>query len=398
MTTTRALLTTAIATIALPASVLVAPVASAAPDDGVSERGSRTVTIRGHGYGHGRGLSQYGAERAARQGRSHRQILGFYYPRTRIGTARGGIRILITGDTGADLVVRDRSRLRARSLGSDTSWRLREPAARRWRITPTRDNSRSVIAWKARRWHHWRTVAGAAQFSAGGAPVKLLAEAGARRYRGALRSVPRGRGGRITVNALPLEAYLRGVVPVEVPALWEPAAVRAQAVAARTYAAFERRSGTGPYDLCDTTSCQVYGGAGAEHPASDAAIRRTARQVVTRRGRPIFSQFSASSGGWTADGGRPYLRAKRDPYDDWRGNPYHLWRTTVSAATIENQWPGIGRLRRIRVLRRDGHGDWNGRILRLRLVGGAGRVEMSGDDFRFALGLRSTWLRITTDL
>ena len=92
-------------------------------------------------------------------------------------------------------------------------------------------------------------------------------------YRGALRSV-----GNNTVNVVRLEHYLRGVVPQEVPALWKPAAVQAQAVAARTYAAFERKAsskGRG-YDLCDTAHCQVYGGVDAEHPATTRAIRASA--------------------------------------------------------------------------------------------------------------------------
>lgn len=381
-------------------STLLVPPAAAEPGAGAvagAVGGERSVSIRGHGYGHGRGLSQYGAQKAAREGRGHREILDFYYPRTGLGEAGGQIRILLTGDTGEDLVVRDRAGLTVRSLGSGRTWRLREPAATQWRITPDGQGD-SVVSYRARRWRVWRTVPGTAEFGAEGSPLALVAEAGTVRYRGALRSAGSG-DRRDTVNVLGLEAYLRGVVPQEVPALWEPAAVRAQAVAARTYAAFERRTTSRPaYDLCDTTSCQVYGGASAEHPASDAAIRATRRQVVTRQGEPIFAQFNASSGGWTVDGPFPYLAAQRDPWDDWRGNPYHSWHTTVAAATIEEQWPAVGRLTRISVLERDGHGEWNGRILRMRLVGTAGRVAVSGDDFRSRLGLRSTWLRIRADL
>lgn len=400
-----------LASLLLPAALLAPEAAYAAPEPVTapaaapaaaplaSARGtSGTVTIRGHGYGHGRGLSQYGAQKAARAGRSHRAILRFYYPHTRLGRRGGAIRVLLTGDTGNDLVVHHRSGLRLRSLAAHRTWRLRQRGAQQWRIRPSADGSRSVVSYRTRRWHHWRTVAGAAEFFASG-PITLLAESGKARYRGALRSAP-ARRHRDTVNVLPLEQYLRGVVPQEVPALWEPAAVRAQAVAARTYAAFERADHPKrTYHLCDTSLCQVYGGRSAEHPASNAAIRQTRKQVVSKRGRPVFAQFSASSGGWTVDDpDRSYLQARRDRWDAWRGNPYHTWQTSLPAATIEEQWPGIGRLQRIRVLRRDGHGDWNGRILSMRLVGTDGRVGLSGDDFRSRLGLRSTWLRISTDL
>ena len=80
----------------------------------------------------------------------------------------------------------------------------------------------------------------------------------------------------MTVNEVRLENYLRGVVPLEIPASWSLPAVQAQAVAARTYAAYERaHPRSSAYQLCDTSSCQVYGGYDAEHPAADRAIAAT---------------------------------------------------------------------------------------------------------------------------
>ena len=353
---------------------------------------AQAVELVGNGYGHGKGLSQYGAQRAASNGVGHRKILSFYYPRTRFGKAGGTIKVLISGDTGNDLVVKDRSGLRVRSLGSNRTWRLRTSAARKWRITPADGGARSTIAWRGSGgWTVWRTVRGQAEFSAGGKPVRLLGPAGPTSYRGTLRSAENERG-RVTVNVLPLEQYLRGVVPLEVPAEWSPAAVRAQAIAARTYAAFERRNSTrAAYDLCDTTSCQVYGGASAEHPASNKAVRKTRKDVVVRKGKSILAQFNASSGGWTADGGRPYLVARKDP---WSRRAYHHWRATITRNQIEQQWPGIGNFRRIKILRRTGDGEWNGRVVRLRVVGSRDRVTMSGEDFRFRFGLRSSWFRV----
>jgi peptidoglycan hydrolase-like amidase len=70
----------------------------------------------------------------------------------------------------------------------------------------------------------------------------------------------------------------------------------------------------------------------------------------------------------------------------------HSWSTRVSDTLIEATWPGIGNLTRITVLRRDGHGEWGGRVASVRLVGGRGQVQVSGDTLRSVLGLRSTWV------
>ena len=181
------------------------------------------------------------------------------------------------------------------------------------------------------------------------------------------------------------------------PATWSPAAVQAQSVAARTYAAYERAHPRAKhYQVCDTTSCQVYGGASAEHPASDAAIRETKGQARLVDGAPAFTQFSSSSGGWTSAGSVDYLVAQEDPYDGHDGNPVHGWSVTVTDDRIESQWPAIGDLRQVEVLSRDGNGQWGGRVRSIRLKGSQGSVTLSGDAFRFGLGLRSTWVTVRT--
>ena len=174
------------------------------------------------------------------------------------------------------------------------------------------------------------------------------------------------------------------------PATWSPAAVQAQAVAARTYAAYERAHRTTP--LCDTTSCQVYGGYDAEHPASNAAIAATRGLALMYAGEPAFTQFASSSGGWTSAGSVPYLVAKEDPYDGWTGNSVHTWSLRVQDGVLERAWPSIGNLQRVVVLDRDGNGQWGGRVSSIRIVGGKGRVTISGDTLRSTLGLRSTWV------
>lgn len=384
----RRLLVPALAAV-LPTAVLAAPATAA---DRWEVPAGASVTITGHGYGHGHGMSQYGAEGAARQGLTHDQILAFYYPGTTVGQATGPVSVLISADTTDDLVVRPRTGLTVRDLGTKERWTLPENGARLWRVVTTRTGS-TRVAYRTDRWRPWRTLSGDAEVAAGGRPVTLVTPSGDRPYRGRLRHASAPGGGHDTVNVLPLEGYLRGVVPLEMPATWSAEAVRSQAVAARTYAAYERAHPWSKHaQLCDTTSCQVYGGVAAEHPASDAAVRATARTVLLDGTEPAFTQFSSSSGGWTSAGSVAYLRAVEDPYDGWSGNPVHDWTLRLPATRLERVFPRVGTLQRIQVTARDGNGDWGGRVASVRLTGSAGAVTVSGDTLRSRLGLRSTYL------
>jgi stage II sporulation protein D len=370
--------------------LLTAPLAQAA--DRWAVPSGAAVTIRGHGYGHGHGMSQYGAEGAARQGLTYRQIIDFYYPGTTWGTGKGRVSVLISADTTDDLVVEPRKGLTVRDTAGGARVALPDNGARQWRVATGRDGV-TRVSFLTRKWHPWRPLEGQGEFAAGGKPITLVTPSGTTAYRGKLRTAVTLTGNTVTVNALSLDNYLRGVVPLEMPALWSPDAVRAQAVAARTYAAYERKHPQASvYQLCDTSSCQVYGGYDAEHPASNQAITDTRRQILLSGGAPAFTQFGSSSGGWTSAGSVSYLPAKRDPYDGWAGNPVHDWSLRVPASTIARAWPSIGDLTRIVVQRRDGNGGWGGRVASLVLVGSSGRVTVSGDTFRSVLGLRSTWI------
>lgn len=356
-----------------------------------------TVVIEGRGYGHGHGMSQWGAQGAAKQGRTWQQIVGFYYPGTEIGTVRRRVRVLISADRSPDVVVGARPRLRVKDLGSRERWLLPDNGASLWRIHVNR-RGRSVLAYRTDRWHRFRRLDGDAYFTAGGKPMTLHLDGTTRQYRGRLISARPAAGShdRDTVNALSIDSYLKGVVPHEVPALWEHEALRAQAVAARTYAAYERsHPRAGHYQICDTSACQVYGGYSAEHPRTNAAVDATRRVILTHAGEPAFTQFSASSGGWTSANQFGYLPAQEDPYDGWAGNYVHQWELKVDVSRIERAYPWVGNLREIQVLRRDGNGEWGGRVWDLRLVGTkdgeARRVDTSGDTFRYRLGLRSRW-------
>jgi SpoIID/LytB domain protein len=380
------------------AAVLVSSGAAVANDTPIVVPTSANLTITGHGNGHGHGLSQWGAEQAASLGLGWKRILGFYYPGTKLGRAGGKIRVLISGDTTKDVSVEPQPALRLHRIGGkgrSTFILARvKPKASRWRILPKAE--KSLIEFRQGRshgWHRWASFPGSAEFTAGAKPITLhFRGRSTASYYGSLRSVD----GQ-TVNVVSLERYTMGVVPSEVFPSWPADALRAQAVAARTYAAFERaaHSKADPYDICDTSACQAYGGAGDQVDTTDAAVRATAGRVVSYGGKPAFAQFSASNGGFASDGGQPYLVAQPDPYDAASADPNHTWTVSVTDQIIETAYPTIGDLQSITLGDRDGNGEWGGRIGSVTLAGSLATVTVSGDAFRSALGLMSTWFTLT---
>lgn len=368
---------------------------------------SRTWTVNGHGYGHGHGLSQYGAQGAALRGVHHGQILDFYYPGTKMALVKGKVRVLVGADWTSDLQVRPKRRLSVTDLADHERWRLpRRTGLDRWRLSPVKDGSTAVQFHNVKGWHRWRipdgreTFRSDGQFRAPGTLTLLMPGSGdvvSRSYRGVLRLARPypGAESRDTVNVLRMDAYVQGVVPYEMPASWHQQALRSQAVAARTYAAWQRAQNRSRYyQICDSVACQVYGGVAGETTATNDAVHATARKILTFGGEPAFTQFSASSGGWSADGGQPYLPAHKDPYDNFAANSVHDWTTTVSVSTLENRYPEVGHLIDLRVTKRDGHGAWGGRIKQAVLDGTRGKAYVTGDDLRFLYGLRSEWLSI----
>ena len=376
------------------------PASAVATDQSYWVPVDKRVVVHGHGYGHGHGMSQYGAQGAALDGLGYKEIVDFYYPGTTWGVMRGKVRVLITADTTDDVVVSPTNGLRVRDLTTGGVHTLPDRAAvTRWR----RDvrEGRTVVQRFTDRWRKlhapWaRAIGGDAEFLAD-TPMTLWTPSGPRTYRGTLRAASPAPGStaRDTVNVVSMNQYVMGVVPAEMPASWHVEAVKAQSIAARTYATWSRNQNMQRYyQICDTTACQVYGGVGGEDPRSNAAVRATGRQILTFAGRPAFTQFSASSGGWTSAGSVPYLPAQPDPYDGWDGNSVHTWRAAVDLGVLERSYPAIGTLERLRVTNRDGNGDWQGRVESLVLHGTKGQVTISGDSFRWAFGLRSSWFTV----
>ena len=382
------------------ALLLTVSASPAAADDPFDVPDDATITIRGDGSGHGIGMSQYGAYGAAREGPdgraalSYRQILDFYYPRTALGEAGGTVRVWISRDDERDLVVDAVRRLTVHALAARRSWRPKVSGAKQWRVSRNRAGDSVVSYRRSGAWRTWRVVAGDVELFAGHRPLTLHTADGATRYRGRLRAV-RYRRRQLTVNVVPMEQYLRGVVPAEMAASsWPQHALRAQAVAARTYAAHER-DGDRHYDLCDTAACQAYRGASAEHSRSDEAVAATARQVLTHGGEIVLAMYSASNGGWTvAAEGHPYLVAQEDPYEGTSPD-YYGWRRSFTSAQVERAF-GLGDLTYLGIESRDGRGPRGGRVTSVRIRTAAGFDNtVTGEKFRSNLALPSSIFEIT---
>lgn len=220
-----------------------------------------------------------------------------------------------------------------------------------------------------------------------------------RRYRGSLELRHRG-AGLTAVNIVPVDDYLLSVVPEEMPTDWPAEALKAQSVAARSFALKSRgRHAAEGYDLCTTTHCQLYKGIASEKTASTAAVRATRGEVLTYGGQPIEALFHTDSGGMTESSEDvwgshvPYLRAVRD-------TPLGTmpWTKTMSTADLEQKLAAkghnIGRLRAIElsplaVGRAAKDRTASGRVKAMTVTGTKGSVTFSGTAWRSLLGLKS---------
>jgi stage II sporulation protein D len=223
-----------------------------------------------------------------------------------------------------------------------------------------------------------------------------LSLVGRMRVRGAIE-VHRARGGLAVINEVALEDYVAGVVAGEVPSGWHAEALRAQAVASRTYALHQRRvQRARPYHVEATTTDQVYAGADIRESYRDA-VQSTRCQVLTSDGAPILAAFHSASGGRTASSvevwGRPldYLVSREVTGE--ADSPDTYWRAAISRTTLSRALSaaghGIGEVTEAEVQARSD----SGRVSRIRFAGERGEVRITGRQLRSALGentLRST--------
>ena len=399
--------TAAVAVSALAAGLLLAAAHPAAAADQVYPvPASGSYTITGKGFGHGNGMSQYGAKGAATRGQTARQITDFYYPGTALTTqADPTIRVRLAAVESRPVAVAAKSGLVATD-GAGKRWALSAAETTSWRI-----------AWQpATKTFALQKLAGGAYTTVRSVPgpvtvggpatitVQFLRAKGdckglsAVSYTGNLRTLSDG-GLQRSAAYLKRDYYLRGVVPSESPASWPAAALQAQSIAARSYAGFQSGPGSW-YDVWDTTRDQCWDGAAAHAASTDAAIAATAGQIRTYGGTPAFTQFSSSNGGYSAAGSKPYLVARADPYEQYSNNPNASWSKSVPVATLRSL-AGLATVTRVRVTSRDGHGSWGGRIKALVVdgttsTGAAASKSFGGNAFRSALGLRSTYFTFGT--
>ena len=216
---------------------------------------------------------------------------------------------------------------------------------------------------------------------------------GDRWYRG--RVLVSSAGGSVTaINYVDLEHYLYSVVGAEMSASWPLEALKAQAVAARSYALYHRQHGRNVgYDVDSTTSSQVYDGVEDEAQSTQTAVDSTRGQVLTHSGQIIEAVFHSSSGGHTENvedvwsKPLPYLRGVQD-FD--AGAPVYQWVETLSLEEFNHQIPGVGYLySAIPQLTTP-----LGRVQEILLEGDQGSRVLSGNDIRQALDLRSTLFSI----
>jgi stage II sporulation protein D len=336
---------------------------------GVAPAGAVTrLVVTGKGWGHGVGMSQWGAYGYARHGWSYRQILGHYYPGTTLGRAPAlDVRVLLgsaqpsasVGCAGAIRVGDRTGRTYALKAGTYAFGPgLRLPVGHKLHSPVAFDCPSAPLVWAGSAYHG--------------------------------RLVVRSNGRKLSVvNTVPLDAYVQGVVGGEMPHKWNLQALEAQAVAARSYALATLKPKK-HFDLFSDARSQVYGGIAYETPGIDFAVRRTAGRILVWNGHVALTFFSSSSGGRTADvrdvwprlGDIPYLRSVSDPYDE--ASPHHVWGPfTFDADRLARRLhvpPGPVKLTRAA----------DGRVASVRI----GSRVISAGLFQSRLGLDSTWFTV----
>lgn len=398
------------------------------------------IVVRGHGNGHGRGMSQYGALGwATKLNAAWTDIINFYY-----GGSGRSLSLLGPGDAAAQPGGVMSVRLQAMdglqtAVVSDNKTAQWVGRAETYGALIARPVSRNVYDIYA----SGNSTCGASTGTPSGftligdnvtgpidfvttngsnpaavAPTDLIglcepatstARARIRYYRGGLRAATDGSGRYRSVNLVLLESYLRGVVPRESPAGWGDQvgglgmhALRAQAVAARSYSLSEARYSYAK--SCDTQDCQVYGGAalrtvGAttasvlEDARTDTAIAETAGYIVRdSRGAIVRTEFTSSNGGRTAGGQFP---AQVDNGDIAADAPHQSWTRVFSASALQKKYPSIGVLLSVTTQHDGLGGEWNGYATSVTITGTAGSVTRSGWQFRGDWDLYAPWYETT---
>ena len=310
--------------------VLVASGSAAGQQPPPSSYGEAVFVVSGRGYGHGVGMSQYGAYGQALAGRTYDQILAHYYTGTQLGKAgRKEVRVLLAEGR------------RAVTVSSAVPFTAVDASGLTFKLPKGSLSLRADLSLPS----DAGPVAAVQPLVLRPGKKAPLALDG-RLYRGKLELVPQGAFLRV-VNVVALESYLDGVVAGEVPFGWPAEVLKAQAVAARSYAiaSLLKRK---PFDLYADARSQVYLGVAGEKPSTTKAVDDTAGQVVLYAGKVATTYYFSTSGGKTASAADvfgfavSYLVSRPDPWD--KLSPYHRWGPVLlGARTVQSKLAADGR-------------------------------------------------------
>jgi len=360
---------------------------------------SANVDFAGHGNGHGRGMGQWGAYGyAVDYSWTYTQILNHFYGGTSVRTV--GLAPVtvdlseLDGDGSVTVTSGAAFSAGGVSVPAHGSAKISYVGTNAFDVQTSSGGCGTALG-TAKRVSSGLIKSGVAAPSS--LTQMLTVCASNRTYRGTL-TLTYGSGASRVVNTVAMDDYLRGVVPRESIASWGDAgggkgmaALQAQAVAARSYAAVSRRYSWA--NICDTTTCQVYGGAGLngsviEDPRTNTAVTSTSAQCLENSANQVVSaEYSASTGGYTAGGTFPAVPDLGDVE-----SPDHNWTASVPASTVGSTF-GVGTLQKI-TMTRNGLGADGGRVLSVTITGSAGTDTETGASFAYALGLKSDWFTV----
>ena len=334
--------------------------------------------VHGRGFGHGVGMSAYGAYGYALHGKGYRFILGHYYTGASLGTVEKPrvVRVLLDISSG-DVGFSGATSACGEKLDPERSYEAhRVGSSVRLRSSGGKPLARCGDRLRA----------------AGNGTIEI---AGLGTYRGALETVPTesDAGSLNVVDALALEQYVKGVMPNEVPPSWPQAELKAQAVAVRSIAISGDVGGNG-FDLYSDTRSQVYKGLESEYASTNEAVDATRGQVVIYEGQVAETLYSACSGGHTESAVNvfgtavPYLVGVPDPYDSYC--PLHTWTLKFSGPEISSRLGAHldGRLKQVVITKR----GVSPRIITAKLIGTGGVTTVTGSELEVALGGYDTWM------
>jgi len=359
------------------------------------------IKVYGSGFGHGVGLSQFGACGRALAGQDYVRILRAYYQDVSLKQYPDDptMRVLLgeqDPNGRQDVAVRPGTRALMRNLATDGTLVL-GPGAYRVQHLANRGLYGLTNLAEGRAVGSYRGPIRFEPISEG------LLGYGHRCYRGFL-AVQILDSKVCVINQLPIESYLQGVVANEMFASWPLEALKSQAIAARSYARATQRGDH--FDVYPDTRDQVYGGFASETFATNEAIASTARSCAVHDGNPIMAAFHSASGGYTEDtsfvfdtshtlGTAPYLQASRDldsegrPFEGpaYANSPWLSWSGALDADGSPGL--GIGAIVAVTVLGRSP----SGRLTKIKVTGRQGERIVSGE-YDIRSSLKTTGLRL----